>query len=75
MSVAIRRSASILPRHAVRTRIEPTRTPWLACAALPDDLDVATLYAEALFLLLPRPRVFPVDDPTVSRVLAVLEAR
>ena len=41
--------------------------------AYPDDLDVATLYAEALFLLLPRPRVFPVDDPTVSRVLAVLE--
>ena len=42
-------------------------------AAYPDDLDVATLYAEALFLLLPRPRAFPVDDPTVSRVLAVLE--
>ena len=42
-------------------------------AAYPDDLDVATLYAEALFLLLPRPRVFPVDDPTVSRVLAALE--
>jgi hypothetical protein len=42
-------------------------------AAYPDDLDVATLYAEALFLLLPRPRAFPVDDPTVARVLAVLE--
>ena len=26
-------------------------------AAYPDDLDVATLYAEALFLLLPRPRI------------------
>lgn len=42
-------------------------------AAYPDDLDVATLYAEALFLLLPRPRTFPVDDPTVARVLTVLE--
>ena len=42
-------------------------------AAYPDDLDVATLYAEAVFLLLPRPRAFPVDDPTVSRVLTVLE--
>jgi tetratricopeptide (TPR) repeat protein len=42
-------------------------------AAYPDDLDIATLYAEALFLLLPRPRAFPVDDPTVSRVLTVLE--
>jgi tetratricopeptide (TPR) repeat protein len=42
-------------------------------AAYPDDLDIATLSAEALFLLLPRPRTFPVDDPTVSRVLALLE--
>lgn len=42
-------------------------------AAYSDDLDVATLYAEALFLLLPRPSAFPVDDPTVTRVLAVLE--
>jgi tetratricopeptide (TPR) repeat protein len=43
-------------------------------ASYPDDLDVATLYAEALFLLLPRPAAFAVDEPTVSRVLAVLEA-
>jgi tetratricopeptide (TPR) repeat protein len=42
-------------------------------AAYPDDLDVATLYAEALFLLLPRPGAFSVDHPTVSRVLTVLE--
>jgi hypothetical protein len=42
-------------------------------SSYPDDLDVSTLYAEALFLLLPRPRIFAVDDPTVSRVLAVLE--
>ena len=42
-------------------------------ASHPDDLDVATLYAESLFLLLPRPRVFAVDDATVSRVLTVLE--
>src|SRR4029078_5616768 len=42
-------------------------------AAYPDDLDVATLYAEALFLLLPRPSAVPVDDPTVARVLTVLE--
>ena len=42
-------------------------------ASHPDDLDVATVYAESLFLLLPRPRVFAVDDATVSRVLTVLE--
>ena len=43
-------------------------------AAYPDDLDIATLYAEALFLLLPRPGAFAVDEPTVARVLTVLEA-
>ena len=42
-------------------------------AAYPDDLDAATLYAEALFLLLPRPRSFDVGDPAVARVLGVLE--
>ncbi len=40
----------------------------------PDDLDAATLYAEALFLLLPRPGAFDIRDPDVARVLSVLEA-
>ena len=39
----------------------------------PDDLDAATLYAEALFLLLPRPGAFNVNNPDVARVLHVLE--
>ena len=39
----------------------------------PDDLDAATLYAEALFLLLPRPGAFDINDPSVARVLTVLE--
>jgi len=39
----------------------------------PDDLDAATLYAEALFLLLPRPGAFDIHNPDVSRVLRVLE--
>jgi tetratricopeptide (TPR) repeat protein len=43
-------------------------------ASYPDDLDIATLYAEALFLLLPRPAAFALDEPTVARVLTVLEA-
>lgn len=42
-------------------------------AAHPDDLDVATLYAEALFLLLPRPGLQDLEDPTVARLLRVLE--
>jgi tetratricopeptide (TPR) repeat protein len=39
----------------------------------PDDLDAATLYAEALFLMLPRPGRFDIRDPGVARVLRVLE--
>ncbi len=42
--------------------------------AYPDDLDVATLYAESLFLLLPRPGLQDLKDTTVTRVLSVLEA-
>jgi len=42
--------------------------------AYPDDLDAATLYAESLFLLLPRPGAFDIKDPNVARVLSVLEA-
>jgi tetratricopeptide (TPR) repeat protein len=42
--------------------------------AFPDDLDAATLYAEALFLLLPRPGAFDINHPDVARVLQVLEA-
>ena len=38
-----------------------------------DDLDVATLYAEALFLLLPRPGALDISDPNVAQVLHVLE--
>jgi tetratricopeptide (TPR) repeat protein len=71
-------SARYVERFDPASRLEQDRAYADAmarvAAAYPDDVDVATLYAEALFLLLPRPRTFPVDDPTVSRVLAVLEA-
>jgi hypothetical protein len=43
-------------------------------AAYPDDLDVATLYAEALFLLLPRPGSWDLANPDVARLVSVLEA-
>jgi tetratricopeptide (TPR) repeat protein len=42
-------------------------------AAYPGDLDTATLYAEALFLLLPRPGLLDINDPIVDRVLRLLE--
>ena len=41
--------------------------------AYPNDLDVATLYAEALFLLLPRRGTRDLDDPDVRRLHGVLE--
>lgn len=44
-----------------------------AAQAFPGDNDVATLYAEALFLMLPRPGAFDIQNPEVARVLAVLE--
>src|SRR5262245_1043095 len=43
-------------------------------AAYPADLDIATLYAEALFLLLPRPGMQDLVNSTVARLLGVLEA-
>ena len=39
----------------------------------PDDPDVATLYAEASFLLLPRPGALDIKSPGVIEVLRVLE--
>ncbi len=40
----------------------------------PDDLDAATLYADALFLLEPRRGTRDLDDPNVQRLHGVLEA-
>jgi tetratricopeptide (TPR) repeat protein len=41
--------------------------------AYPNDLDAATLYAEALFLLEPRAGRRDITSPNVQRILAVLE--
>ena len=58
-----------------RTKTARTQRRWARVArTYPDDLDAATLYAEALFLLLPRPGAFDIKDPDVARVLSVLEA-
>jgi hypothetical protein len=43
-------------------------------AAYPDDLDIATLYGDALFLLEPRRGYRDVNDPSVKRLHEVLEA-
>ena len=44
-----------------------------AAQSYPDDLDVAALYAESLFLMLPRPGALDIRNPDVAKVLAVLE--
>jgi tetratricopeptide (TPR) repeat protein len=43
-------------------------------AQYPDDLEIATLYADALFLLEPRRGTRDVNDPNVHRLHQVLEA-
>jgi tetratricopeptide (TPR) repeat protein len=42
-------------------------------ADYPDDLDVATIYAEALFLLEPRAGTRDLANPNVQRIMGVLE--
>jgi tetratricopeptide (TPR) repeat protein len=59
-------------RQAAQYR-EYARAMSRVAETYPDDLDAATLYAEALFLLLPRPGALDVNDPHVARVLHVLE--
>jgi tetratricopeptide (TPR) repeat protein len=44
-----------------------------AAESFPDDVDVATLYAESLFLMLPRPGALDLHTPDVARILTVLE--
>ena len=39
----------------------------------PNDNDVATLYAESMFLMLPRPGALDLHDPDVARIVTVLE--
>ena len=61
------------PVRQVEQDREYARAMGRVAETYPDDLDAATLYAEALFLLLPRPGAFDLNDPSVARVLQVLE--
>jgi tetratricopeptide (TPR) repeat protein len=61
------------PARQLEQYREYARAMGRVAETYPDDLDAATLYAEALFLLLPRPGAFDVSDPSVARVLQVLE--
>src|SRR6266542_298280 len=61
------------PVRQVEQDREYARAMSRVAETYPDDLDASTLYAEALFLLLPRPGTFDLNDPSVARVLRVLE--
>ncbi len=60
------------------TRVEQDRTYAAAMQRVadqyPDDLDIVTLYADALFLLEPRRGTRDVNDPNVHRLHQVLES-
>jgi len=62
----------------VATRVEQDRAYADAIqkvsAQYPDDLEIATLYADALFLLEPRRGTRDVNDPDVHRLHQVLES-
>lgn len=59
-----------------RTELDSTyaREMGLVYQQYPNNPDVATLYAEALFLLEPRMAYRDVDDPDVQRIIQVLES-
>jgi tetratricopeptide (TPR) repeat protein len=70
-------SVRYVERFDARTRVEQDRAYADAMRAVaaryPDDLDIATLYADALFLLEPRRGSRDVNDPDVQRLHQVLE--
>lgn len=72
-AMAVRYADRLDPARQVDMDREYARAMSRVAEAYPEDLDAATLYAEALFLLLPRPGAFDVKDPDVARVLEVLE--
>jgi tetratricopeptide (TPR) repeat protein len=73
-AMGVRYTERFDPVRQVEHDREYARAMGRIAASYPDDLDAATLYAEALFLLLPRPGAFDVNDPSVARVLLVLES-
>ena len=85
-SRATAKEAALIDAMAVRyvekfdaaTRIEQDRAYADAMqkvsARYPDDLEIATLYADALFLLEPRRGTRDVNDPNVQRLHQVLES-
>jgi tetratricopeptide (TPR) repeat protein len=72
-AMATRYAERLDPSRQAEHDREYARAMGRVAERYPDDLDAATLYAEALFLMLPRPGAFDIKDPAVARVLQVLE--
>jgi tetratricopeptide (TPR) repeat protein len=72
-AMGVRYAEHFDPVRQVELDREYARAMDRVARTYPDDLDAATLYAEALFLLLPRPGAFDINDPNVAGVLSVLE--
>jgi tetratricopeptide (TPR) repeat protein len=72
-AMGVRYAEQLDPSRQAEQDREYARAMERVAGKYPDDLDAATLYAEALFLMLPRPGAFDIKDPAVARVLQVLE--
>jgi tetratricopeptide (TPR) repeat protein len=72
-AMAVRYVASFDPAKRVQQDFAYAQAMGRVAEAYPADLDAATLYAEALFLLLPRPGAIDLNHPVMLRVLRVLE--
>jgi tetratricopeptide (TPR) repeat protein len=70
-------TARYRPEHGpgVRKQLDSAyvRAMEAVYARFPDDLQVATLYADALMLLEPRRGPWPLEKPSIQRIHAVLE--
>jgi tetratricopeptide (TPR) repeat protein len=72
-AMAVRYVEPFDPSDHVRQDREYADAMGRVAQRFPDDLDAATLYAEALFLLLPRPGAFDIANPDIAHLLRVLE--
>jgi tetratricopeptide (TPR) repeat protein len=73
-AMAVRYVEKFEPASRVATDRAYAEAMETVAAQYPDDLEIATLYADALFLLEPRRGTRDVNDPNVQRLHRVLES-
>ncbi len=72
-AMSVRYPRTFDPAQRVQLDTAYSRAMQRVAAKYPDDLEIATLYGEALFLLIPRRGHRDVARPEVQQLLAVLE--